>query len=84
MFKRGARVVLVRAIGAPHGVRAGTLGTVLSAVPDGQDDVLVKVAFDGHFPKGGLNVSGHDVRLVPAGLGDPLAGLRAGALADVA
>jgi hypothetical protein len=84
VFKRGERVVLVRTLGAPHDVRAGTLGTVLSAVPDAYDDVLVKVAFDGHFLKGGLNVSGHDVRLVPGGLGDPQAGVAAGTLAAVA
>jgi len=84
VFKRGDRVVLVRALGAPHDVRSGTLGTVLSAIPEGHDDSHVNVAFDGHFLKGGLNVSGHDVRLVPSSDGDSLASLPAHQLTDVA
>jgi hypothetical protein len=84
VFKRGDRVVLVRTLGAPHDVAAGTLGTVLTACPDEGGDILVSAAFDGHLLTGGVNVSGHDLRLVPAHLGDPLAGLPADKLSEVA
>ena len=84
MFKRGDRVVLVRTLAAPHDVAAGTLGTVLTACPHGDGEMLVKVAFDGHLLKGGVNVSGYDLRVVPAHVGDPLAGLPVDKLSDVA
>jgi hypothetical protein len=83
IFQRGERVVLVRDLTAPHHLWAGTLGTVLGAWPE-DEGVLVRVAFDGNLLQGGLNVAGHDLRLVPTTLGDPLAGLPPAALADVA